>query len=114
MSAARTLWDLAADAAIAKFLHANVLTDVLCAVLATHERHRPRLTELCAGCLANMASASSVVDSTARSKVLNKRASVRLRDLVNERLGVRFAVDNALTFQSVICEVNTTKRLPRE
>lgn len=58
--AASRLWDLAAGDARAAFLVQHQLHDVALLVIAQHERHPPRLCELCMGCLANLASVPEV------------------------------------------------------
>lgn len=61
--AAKTLWDLAADTERTIFLHEHHLLDVISLILLSHERHRPRLTELCLGTVANMAAVPIVAQT---------------------------------------------------
>eukprot|EP01052_Picozoa_sp_SAG31_P030760 SAG31_NODE_3185_length_4579_cov_2.704911_1_plen_298_part_00 len=61
--AAKTLWDLAADTERATFLQEHHLLDVISLILLSHERHRPRLTELCLGTVANMAAVPIVAQA---------------------------------------------------
>ena len=70
VAAAKRLWDLAAGEARAAFLVQHRLHDVALLILARHERHPPRLCELCMGCLANLASVPEVAPTLAEGDEL--------------------------------------------